>query len=465
MHRGSSRTSRRHVPVVLVAAASLLTGLSWLSAGAARAGTGAPRSWDAQLTFDPHYAEGEPSVAVNPVDPANIIVTYLADTYLGVPGLYHGQAPDARDVEQPIQGCQALVSFDGGRTWTTHQLPIASFQIDPIRPNCSDTLVAFDHRGVAYVMGSSYQFPGFVAGAGDFRMTSSRDGGRTWSKPSVISPTLLGPGADPAAWQGARFYDDRPFMAIDDSTGTIYVDGTQGRATASGPEGDTEYLTSSSDGGRTWTDALGIGTASPAPLGAAFGMVAFTNPPPAGASRACSCVDFVVSTDRAHSFVRRPTPIPAGSGLFGPETAADPLHRGRFVVLASDASGRNAVYRTADAGRTWSGPTTFGVPGTTVNEPWLAFSPTGVLAVGWKAAAPDGSYAYYATVSYDGGRSFAPPVRISRAPSPAPDPVVPAGDDTTSVAVLGGHLYAAWGDWRGKNLQTWWGGFPVRPAP
>ena len=66
------------------------------SVASARAST-APQQFDAPLTFDPHYGEGEPSIAVNPRNPANIIVTFLADTYLGVSGLYHGQPPTARD--------------------------------------------------------------------------------------------------------------------------------------------------------------------------------------------------------------------------------------------------------------------------------------------------------------------------------------------------------------------------------
>jgi len=425
---------------------------------------GAPQPFDAQLTFDPHYAEGEPSIAVNPTNPANIIVTFLADTFLGVPALYHGQTPTERAAEQPIQGCDYVVSFDAGQTWARHTLPIAGFDIDPTRSNCSDTLVAFDRQGIAYVMGSSYNFPGFVAGVGDFRLISSHDGGLTWSAPSVISPTVFGPGADPAAWKGLRFYDDRPFLAIDDSTGAIYVNGTQGRADASGTVGDIEYLTASTDGGKTWADAIAVGTASASPLAAAFGTVAFTGPPPAGASRPCSCLDLVVSTDAARSYTRRPTPIPTGAGLFGASTAADPTRPGSFAVLTTDSDGNVLVYRTPDAGVTWTGPTAFGVAGATVDEPWLAFSPTGVLGAGWKAIAPDRSYAYEATVSHDGGATFEAPIRISSATSPAPDPYVPAGDDTTSIVLTGDHLYAAWGDWRGgNNLQTWWGGFALGP--
>src|SRR5437899_1479435 len=167
-------------------------------------------------------------------------------------------------------------------------------------------------------------------------------------------------------------------MAIDDSPDppTIYVNGTQGRADATGTVGDTEYLTASTDGGRTWADAMFVGAASPSPLGAAFGTVAFTSPPPMGAARTCTCVDFVVSTDGGHTVLRRQTPIPSGSGLFGASTAADPTTKNAFAVLTTDAGGDSAVYRTADAGLTWSAPVTFGVPGTTVEEPWIAYSPT-----------------------------------------------------------------------------------------
>ena len=182
---------RRAIALLGVGVAAI--GLPATAVAPARGAAPAPKTFDAQLTFDPHYAEGEPSVAVNPTNPANIIVTFLADHYLGVPGVSFGQAPTARDVEEPIQGCDYVVTFDGGKTWARHTLPIANFDIDPTRPNCSDTIATFDPRGTAYVMGSSYNFPGFVVGLGDFRLISSRDGGLTWSPPSVISPTIFSP--------------------------------------------------------------------------------------------------------------------------------------------------------------------------------------------------------------------------------------------------------------------------------
>src|SRR4051812_11684526 len=289
--------------------------------------------FEEKLTHDSHYAEGEPSIAVNPRNERNIIVTFLANTGFGTYGAQNNTGPTQRDFEETIQACDYLVTFDGGRTWKRHTLPIANFDIDPTRPNCSDTLVTFDRRGVAYVVGSSYQFPTFTVGQGDFRMISSKDGGRTWNKPSVVSPTLLSAGADYTQWKGARFYDDREFMALDDTTHTIYIVGTQGRLDVTGQAGDIEYLTASQDGGHTWSDAIPVGNASFSPPGAAFGTVALTSAPPPGADRKCPCYDFVVSKDRARTVTRRPTPIPGGgaSPLAGAATAADPSRRNHFA--------------------------------------------------------------------------------------------------------------------------------------
>jgi hypothetical protein len=36
-----------------------------------------PAAFEKQLTFDARYAEGEPSIAVNPRNPDNILLTYL----------------------------------------------------------------------------------------------------------------------------------------------------------------------------------------------------------------------------------------------------------------------------------------------------------------------------------------------------------------------------------------------------
>ena len=411
--------------------------------------------FEQQLTFDDRYANGEPSIAVNPTNPKNIIVTFLVNTGFGVYGAENGKVPpEGRTHEQTIQGCDYLLTFDGGATWKQDKLPITNFQIDPTRPNCSDTLVIFDRRGVAYVVGSNYQFPTFLAGQGDFRLISSRDGGRTWSKPSVVAPAMLGPGSDPAQWQGARFYDDREFMALDASTGALYVNGTQGRADAEGSVGNMEYLAASHDGGKSWADAVAVGNAHAVQLAAAHGIVAFTSP--ALDNTECTCDDFVVSSDGGRTIKRHTTKIPSGSS----PTVADPRHKGRFAVVAQDA-GKLLVYLTKDSGLTFRKVGAIPVGDRTAKKLWLDWNREGVLGIGWRATTTAGSYGFYGAVSYDDGRTFTVH-RLSRSDSPTNDPAWVAGDDTSAIWLTRDRFYAVWGDWRGGSLQTWWGGFPLK---
>jgi hypothetical protein len=420
--------------------------------------------FEQQLTFDESYAQGEPSIAVNPRNPRNIIVTFLANVGYGFYGVEHGITPTSpRAHEQAMQGCDELVTFDAGKHWKRSQLPVASFAQDPTRPNCSDTLVLFDSNGVAYVVGSSFQFPSFAAGQGDFRLIRSYDGGRTWTKASVVSPAVLSPGSDPAAAKGIRFYDDREFMALDRSTGYVYVNGTQGRATV-GAQGNIEYLATSRDGGRTWADAIAVGTASAVQLAASHGIVLFTSPQPAtGGTGECSgCTDIVVSTDGGRSVKRYATPIPASGGLLGGASAvADPRHKGRFAVATTDSTGALVVYRTNDAGIHWSKAGRIAVPGRSPAKLWLDWSPDGVLGIGWRGTTGSGDYGFWGAVSFDDGRHFTVR-RISKVDSPKSTGIWVAGDDTSAIWLTKDRFYATWGDWRTGALQTFWGGFSFR---
>jgi hypothetical protein len=187
--------------------------------------------------------------------------------------------------------------------------------------------------------------------------------------------------------------------------------------------------------------------------------VALAVMPPDG-EPGCSCLDFLTSTDQARHLHRLHTPIPA---VGGPQTAADPVHRGWFAVLTNPGSSDLRVYRTTDFGRTWHGPTLVGVQGTTTVKPWLAYSPTGQLGVGWRATRPDGSYAFVAAASNNDGRTFYAQVQLSSGWSPAAPPYYVAGDDTSTVTLTRHDLYAAWGDWRGGHLEdVWWGGLRLR---
>jgi hypothetical protein len=415
-----------------------------------------PRPFEANLSRDAAHENGEPSIAVNPANPRNIIVIYLRNNDAFVPNAAksHAQVPSTRDVTQQIQGCDYAVTFNAGRTWTRHQLPANDFTTDPVENNCSDSIVVFDRRGTAYVMASAFASVGFV-GDSEYRLIRSTDGGRTWSRPAVVAPGMVGQGAHPQDYGGVRTYDDRPWLTIDPQTRALFIDGTQIRADGTGT--GTVYLTGSADGGRTWSDPIVVpaDTLGSAPLGAAFGTVAFAVKPPGG-TPGCDCLDFITSTDGARSVHRRHTTIPNAGG---PQTVADPTRRRTFAVLVN-AGSELRVYLTTDTGRTWLGPARLSVQRTTVVKPWIAYSPEGTLGVGWRATRDNGSYAFFATVSTDGGRTFRGLQRLSSRWSPAAPVYYVAGDDTSTVTLTRDRLYAAWGDWRGPGLEdVYWGGF------
>lgn len=418
-----------------------------------------PHPFERNLTADPSVEDGEPSIAINPADPRNMIVIYLRNNDAFVPNAAKGQpkVPSARDAEQQIQGCDYAVTFDGGKTWSKHPLPANTFSDDPAENNCSDSIVVFDRHGTAYVMAAAYASVAFV-GDSEYRLISSRDGGRTWSKPAVVAPGMIGKGSHPSKYDGIRTYDDRPWLTLDPQTHALFIDGTQVRVDGSGT--GFVYLTGSTDGGRTWSDPIVVpaGPLGSAPLGAAFGTVALAVQPPRGES-GCACLDFLTSTDNAKSLHRRHTDIPAASS----QTVADPTHRGHFVVMTNPGDGYLHIYRTDDTGRTWQGPAQVGIQGLSVVKPWIGFSPDGTLGVGWRGTKDDGSYAFYAAASLDGGRTFPHTLRLSKRFSPQAPPYYVAGDDTSSIAVNGNRLYAAWGDWRADGLEdVWLGGFTLR---
>lgn len=423
-----------------------------------------PQPFEGNLSKDGAHENGEPSIAVNPANPRNMIAIYLRNNDMFVPNAAKGQpvVPSTRDAQQQIQGCNYAVTFDGGRTWSRHPLPANDATTDPVENNCSDSIVVFDRHGVAYVMASAYASFGFV-GDSEYRLISSRDGGRTWSKPGIVAPGMIGQGSHPQDYDGVRTYDDRPWLAIDPQTRNLFIDGTQVRADGSGT--GTVYLTGSNDGGKTWTDPIVVPAANlgSAPLAASYGTVALTVRPPDGEA-GCDCLDFLTSDDffaDEHAVLhRRHTTIPNDPG---PQTVADPTHRDRFVVMTNPGDGYLRIYRTDDAGRSWHGPTRVGVQGTRPVKPWIGFSPDGDLGVGWRATRPDGSYAFYAAASADGGKTFYGQLRLSRKWSPPAPEYYVAGDDTSTVALSRDHLYAAWGDWRGAELEdVWWGGFALR---
>jgi hypothetical protein len=155
-----------HVPATGIANPVRVTGASPFAAGCTPSGGGVPY----------HNAEVEPYVAINPLDPSNLVGVWQQDRWSngGASGLATG------------------FSSDGGRNWATTSVPFSicaggnagnggDFQ------RASDPWVTFGPDGIAYQIAIGFSGATLQPGSSGAVLASrSTDGGRTWSAPFAI---------------------------------------------------------------------------------------------------------------------------------------------------------------------------------------------------------------------------------------------------------------------------------------
>jgi hypothetical protein len=120
-----------------------------------------------------------------------------------------------------------------------------------------------------------------------------------------------------------------------------------------------------------------------------------------------------------------------------------------------------SVFQTRDSGKTWTGPTIVANDGKTHWNPWLAYSPKGILGLVWRtneeAAFPARTpYSIWAATSDDGGSTFSPPLEVNCCSPASPPPNQYGGgngnlgQDFSGIALSdkGQGVYVGWGDWR-----------------
>jgi hypothetical protein len=419
------------------------------SAAAATSATTTPNDgfvgWEKKLTD----GGGEPEIAVGP----------------------HG-AP----LLVAFNGCGIAASEDRGASFTVNPKHPADPGPTPGDPyhNCSDPAATIGPGNVLYTGAGWWDTP---AGAIDYYnmyVARSADGGASWGKPVFAT-------GDRAAPQQLLLgrntgHTDRLFLTADKATGTVY-------ATATDFPRFVRWVVASHDGGATFGPPRAIDSPLypeiPAAGGdyipaAAHGVVAFAYVTSTGpGTTTCPCGIFETSRNDGRTWKRYATPFPANW------VAADPSHRGRFAIVSGQGatampavSGAIAVSTTDDGGRTWSKPILIGQSTSHPEiQPWIAYSPTGVLGVGYKtlytglmsqpqfflevlSGTLSYTYDFWTAVSFDNGRTFSQPLRVSNAVSPPGN--ASGQDDFSSVALDDNYLYAAWGDHRTS---------PTNPTP
>jgi hypothetical protein len=454
-------------------------------------GSGSPGRLEVNVMNEP-VRGGEPELAVNPSNPNDLVIghTVVGNTYANNSATAGMQAVNG--------GLQ--VSHDGGKTWTADRaLHTSGFSEGPDpyliahgQPGATgftlttngvgDPIEASGPDGSFYAGGVlAHTTPtgpppfGFSVPQGGIAVARSTNGGQTFSPISVVLSDqdvqgMVSRGMTP---KGISTFGvipfDRPWMAVDQSTGAVYV------STTGHPQ---RYVAVSHDHGRTWgrVEALDCDEVTPSTaahnvscatypeigdgnIAAVHGVLAAAYISRAAPGSTCPCAVFETSTDAGAHWNRHvaATSLPGGEGVF---VAADPSQQGHYAVLIPSFVQQDVeVMTTGDSGQTWSTPTTLGdesVPHTT-NRPWISYGPTGVLAVLWRNAYPPytpksflapGTQNVFAAISRNNGKTFSAPVQLNSAPSPPPDPMQLAEDDVSWVTVTSQYVYGAWGDWR-----------------
>ncbi len=385
---------------------------------------------EVNVTNSPQRESGQPIVAVNPKDPSNLV--FVSTNHVG----NHGPTPDKLY-------CLAAYSIDGGQTWSRTRWPYGD------RPYAGHPYLAVDSHGIFYISFNRLGRPDDPSGepTGTYNgipnhlaVSRSRDGGRTWS--------------DPLDTPLARAVSPR--VKVDLANDRIYALGAGERA-------DAHAVSVSADQGVTWTP---IAPLPQQPFGNQIAvhdgiLATATALKLVGREVTTTDVRFWVSFDEGLTFVSYPVrngegalvPAPSGPLVPNPKTlastdpipwvAADPTRRGGFALMLPRGDNLE-VYISADAGRAWTGPAVIAAPGAA--KPAIEFGPTGALGVMWRTLVNDAIDAY-SSVSFDGGKSFCPPLKLNQATHPYGN-ASPGGDKWSRILLDRKYAYITWADSR-----------------
>lgn len=178
-------------------------------------------------------AEVEPYVAVNPLNPSNLIGVWQQDRWS----------------DGGAHGLMAGYSMDDGKTWKRQPLVMSvcaggDTSNDAGYARASDPWVTFSPDGTAYAISISFSGGSLTPNSiGAVLVTRSADGGATWG---VAQPLIV---------DGASAFDDKESITAD-PTDPNYVYAVWDRLTAGGL-GPT-YFSRTHDAGTSWETARAI---------------------------------------------------------------------------------------------------------------------------------------------------------------------------------------------------------------
>jgi hypothetical protein len=384
----------------------------------------------------PGRGHSEPSLAVNPRNPRNLLAVCS-------------------------WGPNTYVSFDGGLTWRSGgalRLPPGS--------GGGNMSAAFDKTGRGFACGS---FGSRVKAGTSVLVWRTEDGGRTFTRPAV-------------AGQAANL--DRPWLATErHSAGIAHVVWSQGSATGS----TTDLLYArSSDGGRTFdaprtiarrTTGLGNPIVACGPPGTVYilysagrGAVGRAAPDsPSALTVVCShdhgqTFQPPITLGRSTDYLSLPG-LSGGTGSALPAIAAHPDRGLACAAFIDHAAGaiRAGVLLTAswDRGRTWSRATAVTPQDQVIYfQPQVAIDDAGRIGV-MAFAMNQGLASVVLMISEPDSLRFGPPITVTGQPFD-PAKVNYELGDYQALATTPGAFHPLWNDTRTGELELFTSAVPVR---
>jgi hypothetical protein len=331
-------------------------------------------------------AEVEPHVAINPLDPNNLVINWQQDRW-SVGG---------------ASGVVSAATLDGGVTWTRIMLPFSrcgggNASNGGNYGRATDPWLTFSPNGSVYQMALAFEGGSLQPGSTSAMLVArSTDGGRTWGATTSLIIS------------GSTFFNDKNTITAD-PTDARYVYAVWDRLALAG--GGPSMLARTTDSGTTWEAATVI--YDPGPQSQTIGnqvvvlpngtlINAFTRIDPGANNTTVASIHVIRSTDQGASWsppikvadllavgARDPaTNVPIRDGNIIAEIAVAP--NGQVLIVWQDArfSGGAvdgiALSRSTDGGLTWSVPAQVNsAPTVPAFTPSIRVRPDGTIGISY----------------------------------------------------------------------------------
>ncbi|MEM5437696.1 sialidase family protein [Paraburkholderia diazotrophica] len=145
-------------------------------------------------------------------------------------------------------------TVDGGKTWSS---PSVIVKVPSRQQTIGNQIVVDSQKGTLYDFFNLIT-PPFSVTANKVAFIKSTDDGATWTKPQIIADLRTVGVTDPNTNEPLRTGDIIPEPAIDPTTGQLYVVWQDSRF--NGGQFDEIALSTSADGGKTWSSPVHVNT-------------------------------------------------------------------------------------------------------------------------------------------------------------------------------------------------------------